>query len=368
MHTPNDLHQELLKARTTLSFACAGAGAAFISSLWRTPGSSTYLGAAHLLQARTEFDRFLGFSLEEPYCSAAAALDLATASFLEATRIVSAETPERQPMGVGLTATVATDRVHRGDLRAFIAVITPTTVLQRRIVFEKLTGEPARLTQDRLIAEAIGTLVRMALENTQDPEMPDQLAARLHLRPRFLPDGRREAGLQTPALLFPANFNPPHAGHKLAREKAETITGQVAELSIEANPPHKPALSPMELLRRVGLVQAAWPGSEVRPIQLTFGQSNYVDKAKARPGSAFIAGADAVARLFESQWGYEVEPMLTAMAATGAHFYVLGRPMNGRILALADLPVPPAFASMFIHLEGAVEASSTAERSRQLSA
>lgn len=367
MTSPNDLHQELLKAHAKLVFACAGAGASFLNAIWQTPGSSEYFVGGTMLQSRRQFDKYVGFPVDGSYCSEEASMDLASQAFVEAGSSAIEEGPGTVPIGVSLSATVATNRLHRGAQRAHMTVITPTTVITRRIVFEKAEGVIARLTQDHQIAEAIGTLVRMALERTVDPRAQELLGERLRARPVFHAKGHRSAARAHAALYFPANFNPPHEGHRLAWAEAERSAGRQVEFTIEAEPPNKPAVTPMDLLRRVGAIRSAWAGDDLRTVELTFGERSYLEKARARPGSAFVAGADAVERMLEPHWGYEVGEMLAELDALETDFYVLGRRIDGIVKTVRDLSIPRAYRHRFHHLEGLVEISSSDLRNETLS-
>jgi nicotinic acid mononucleotide adenylyltransferase len=367
MTSPNDLHQELLKARAQLAFACAGAGASFFNAIWQTPGSSEYFVGGAMLQSRTQFDDYIGFRLKTSYCSPEAVLELATRGYIEAARSATAEGAGHMPIGVALSATVATNRMHRGAQRAFMVVITPRSVITRRIVFEKAKGMAARLTQDHQIAEALGTLLRMALDGADEPAAETALLERLKARPVFHAEGHRGTARDHAALYFPANFNPPHDGHRLAWGEAERHARRKVEFTIEAEPPNKPALSPMDLLGRIGAIRGAWAGDDLRTVELTFGERSYLEKARARPGSAFVAGADAVERMLEPNWGYEVGEMLSTLDALQTDFYVLGRRFNGQVRTVRDLSIPTAYRHRFHHLEGLVEISSSALRSEFLS-
>ena len=110
-----DLHKSLTETPSSLFLACAGAGIEFLRQLWQTPGSSRYLCGTSLLQAREELDRFIGYSPEGSYCSKAVAIDMAISAFLQASRSGG---DGSKPVGLAVTAAVASDRIPRGEQRA----------------------------------------------------------------------------------------------------------------------------------------------------------------------------------------------------------------------------------------------------------
>ena len=186
-------------------------------------------------------------------------------------------------------------------------------------------------------------------------------------RPSFFPDGRRAPAPSAGGLLFPANFNPVHEGHWQACEAAEGLLRQQAELNLEARPPNKPAISVPELLRRIARVQAE--GAQGvgcgRVLTVTRGQATYLDKARARPGSAFIVGSDAVIRFLDPVWGYDVAAMLAELRALGTHFYVRARRVGRGIMRLEQIEIPDGFGGMFHRLDGHSEISSSQLRAEE---
>ncbi len=186
-------------------------------------------------------------------------------------------------------------------------------------------------------------------------------------RPCFLPDGRRLPAPTGGGLLFPANFNPVHEGHWETCEAAERLLRQQAELNLEANPPNKEAISVPQLLRRIARVQAegAQGIGGGRALTVTSGQATYLDKARARPGSAFILGADAVIRFLDPVWGYDVGGMLAELRALGTQFYVRARRIGTSITGLDQVEIPCGFGGMFHRLDGHSEISSRQLRARE---
>ncbi|MDQ8199898.1 hypothetical protein QEH56_17175 [Pelagicoccus enzymogenes] len=357
-----NLHQTLIENNAIIQLATAGAGAELISELWKQPGSSAYLAGAHLLQAKTELADYIGFQPTDGFCSKETALDMAMAAYLRAVKTNEREQAGKHPIGIAVTAAVASTRLPRGEQRAHIAIVHEKGVTQRFETWSKETGLHPRLQQDQRITDATLQALKEVLAGTDLPICLDAFD-RLRAHPIFLPNGQRKAGLPRKGAFFPANFNPIHEGHRLACLQAEARIGAKVHFMIEACPPNKPAIPVPELLRRVALLQLE-NDKHARAVMITIGQPNYIDKARAHPGSRFIAGADAVERLLLPIWGYDVNYMLEEMDALDTKFYVLGRRAEGRFVTVEDLNVPTAFRHLFEHLDGFHDASSTQIRKR----
>src|SRR5690349_12615010 len=98
--------------------ACTGAGAGLQQRLWAPPGASEWLVGGLFPYATDETDLFLGFR-PDSYCSERTALELAMSAFMRA-----AAPAIGSPVGIGITASVASLRAHKGDHRIFAAAIT----------------------------------------------------------------------------------------------------------------------------------------------------------------------------------------------------------------------------------------------------
>lgn len=352
-----DIHQKLIDRNAILQVAIAGAGTHLVSELWRQPGSSAYLAGATLLQARHEMENFIGFAPDAGYCSKETAIDMAFAAYIRAVKNSSVEQGEKMPIGIALTAAVASNRIPKGEQRAHLVVIAPNGVDYQYLQFDKEKGETARLKQDRTITKAAIAKLAEVLDGKTYPINMDAFE-RLRHRPIFLPNGKRIGGMPTKGAYFPANFNPFHEGHRLACQGAENRIGAKVHFMLEACPPNKPAIPTPELLRRIALLQLdndKW----ARAVMVTIGQPTYIDKARAHPGSRFIAGADAVERLLLPTWGYDVNYMLEEMDTLGTKFYVLGRQIDGQFKTVDQLDIPTAFKHLFEHLDGFQHISST---------
>ncbi len=357
------IHQKLIEKNATLHIAVAGAGTDLLAELWKQPGSSAYLAAATLLQARQELEEYIGFKPDDGYCSKETAIDMAFTAYMKAVKVQANEKGNKAPIGIAATAAVASNRLPRGEQRAHIAIVAPNGVVVTHLLLEKQEGIEARLKHDQLITREVLDQLELLLDGGKRPTNLDAFDRLRHL-PIFLPNGGRRKGLPHKGAYFPANFNPIHEGHRLACREAETRIGMKVHFMIEACPPHKPAIPTPELLRRVAMLQLE-NDKHARAVAITVGEPNYIDKARARPGSHFIAGADAIERILQPIWGYDVDYMLEEMDTLDTKFFVLGRHIDGHLKTVDDLEIPTAFRHLFEHLDGFHDISSTHLRARQ---
>src|SRR5271170_6924996 len=112
------LQDDLKEAGVNIHVIATGAGAGLQQMLWETPGSSAYLSGASFPYSAEEQEELLGF-MPEHFCSEENAIDLASAAYMKAYKFGG-----KKPIGVGIAASVASDREHRGTLRVFCCVIS----------------------------------------------------------------------------------------------------------------------------------------------------------------------------------------------------------------------------------------------------
>src|SRR5271157_5673962 len=111
--------QDQLKAAgVSIHVIATGAGAGFQQKLWEVSGSSAYLSGATFPYSAEEQEELLGF-IPEHFCSEEAAIDLASAAYMKAYKFGG-----KKPVGIGLTASVASEHEHRGDHRLDVCIMT----------------------------------------------------------------------------------------------------------------------------------------------------------------------------------------------------------------------------------------------------
>lgn len=367
---------EAIRDRGTSIFVVAtGAGAGLQQMLWLVPGISRVLVGAAFPYAQAETDELLGFR-PASYCSRGTAIELAMAAFMRA----KAGGGARPAVGLAITASVASNVAHRSDHRIHAAAVSDTGCLAWDRVLAKGTGEFARMDDgesadrlglDLLALAVLGTQPRSTREGDTGPDDVHDPAAELFWRrPLFLADGRRAEGLPPgPAVLFPGTFNPLHDGHRAMAAQAQQLSDRQVFYAVNADSIHKPALSTSELLSRAAAIRGEkWSGVG-SPVLFTRGEPLFVDKARARPGTTFVIGADALARMLDPKWGVDAREVLTTLAVNAARFYVFARQEGGQLLTAGSvLDAMPfnasSFKPLFQEAPGIWAVSSTEIRAR----
>src|SRR5574339_1281114 len=131
--------KEILKtAGVNIHIIATGAGAGLQQRLWEVPGSSAYLSGCTFPYATEEQEELLGFRPEH-FCSEEAAVDLASAAYMKAYKFGG-----KKQIGLGITASVASEKEHRGEHRVFICCMTEDNVQLFHRTLEKGVGQGKR--------------------------------------------------------------------------------------------------------------------------------------------------------------------------------------------------------------------------------
>lgn len=357
--------------------AVTGGGAGAVAELLSVPGGSrTILEAAVPYHEQALID-CLGHRPEH-FCSAPVGRDLARRAYERAGWLVSGKTV----VGLGCTASLATDRPKHGDHRFYISVRSAEGTRDYSLILTK--GARDREAEEAVLdavllnalAEAFGIAER--LEVTLLPGEEVKVEAQ-PLDDPLLPlmrgeietlcvesDGRMRQDAPKPAALLPGSFNPVHEGHWGLAAAAERLTGLPAAFELSVTNVDKPPLPEAEVRRR--LPQFAWKA----PLWLTRAPL-FVEKARLFPGVVFVVGADTAERIVEPRYYQNsVNQMTTALTQIrdqGCKFLVAGRvDAAGRFLRLEDLPIPLAFRDLFTGIPEAefhIDISSTQMRAAE---
>ncbi len=295
--------QSLIGSGRKVAAVVSGAGANLIQALWETPGASEYLVEASMPYALDSTLRHL-YGRPDKMVSAEVAY-----------RLAASASHRSQDIGIGLTASVAGLREHRGEHEAFICVVGPRGCRMDHITFKKRIGAEARRWDDEDCTNRILTLID--LETARD------------------------------FVIYPGSFNPMHWGHKDVMHMVSEMTGLLVEHQIERFPKHKPELSYDDMVR---LAEYS--------VLFTSGQPLYIDKARRNPGKAMIVGVDALRQMLDPKWGHEPVAMLDEFDKLGTKFYVPGRVISGVETRLKDIDVL-GFDRLFIDVPVCTDVSST---------
>jgi hypothetical protein len=349
-----------------------GAGAGIQSRLWALPGCSNFLIGAGFPYEPEDTARHLGFTPEK-YCDENIALDLAMTAYLRAVKSGS------KAIGIGLAASVASTREHRGDHRIFVAAFGDGGCYVASAVIPKGVGWEQRGV-DGLIADSMGlNILSRAMGLQVDPyilgvkfepiEAMDKARARLFAHPYFKANGKRGTAADIDplkTLIYPGSFNPFHDGHDKGGQEALFMAYKYHQTLVHMttiNPVHKATLSVPELMQRVA-------GMQGRNYLLSENDPLFLDKARAFPGAAFVLGADTLATMLDPKWGIEIAPLLEEFSALSTRFYVLGRLVKGEYKTSGDIiygnkDVDDSLDFLFKDVPGRWDISSTELRNKE---
>lgn len=355
------LVEKIHDAPQLMVMSFAGAGSQALAWLHSVGGSSrTVLEVVDRYSAPSLMEA-TGFPPEQ-FTSLRVAKAMAEHAYGRAQDIVG-RLEERRPrpvFGVGLTATIATDRPKRGDHRMSLAVRDAFGTLSHEVVLAK--GERDRSGEEELlstfalnaIAEASGVLHTIdpkwredeRLETTFDAALP-VAAFRRRDRPwlRLDPDGSwAEPAAARGLAIVSGSFHPVHEGHlELARVAGRHSDREVVfELPLQNA--EKGEVPILEARRRAAQF------ADRAPILLTRAPL-FAQKAELFPGALFVVGADTAVRVVDPSFYDDSRTgmlqALEAIRARGCRFLVAGRKVEGTFTTLDEIELPEGFEDLF---------------------
>jgi nicotinic acid mononucleotide adenylyltransferase len=328
--------EKLKELNVSIHVIATGAGAGLQKELWATCGSSAYLSGASFPYATEEQEELLGF-LPIKFCSKEAAIDLASAAYMKAFRFGG-----KSPIGVGITASVATSEEHRGEHCFYTAIITDTLAVVSHTPLAKGKGTEKRYEDGAKVDfDSLFTLLScLGLTGTPANQYKDATSLareRFFERPFFAADGTRHKKIDDTKQygLLSGSFNPPHEGHfgmanAFINDEDEFFhTGRRKVLfETAANPPHKDALTVQDLLKRAKLLKGKDRIFTNIPL--------FIDKVKAFPGMPIIVGSDTLDRMLDPKWGVNIEDLLYELQRSG-DIFVVSRIVDGNLLTVNNV-------------------------------
>ena len=268
-------------------------------------------------------------------------------------------TDKRPVFGMGLTATIATDRKKRGDHRVALAVQDSLGSLSYELTLTK--GERSRIEEETLVstltvsavAEACGVfaLPELALlPGEQIGKVFEPVAALAQLSNgerdwlTVLPSGELLEGPLNDVTFLSGSFNPLHAGHRKLAEVAGQMTAETVYFELPFINADK---APIDLIEAR---QRAVQFLGYAPLVLSRA-SLFSDKAALFPRATFVLGADTAARLVNVRFyggeTHALDASLERVRAEGGSFLVAGRSSKDDFKTLDDIPVPAAHLDLF---------------------
>lgn len=356
----SDVVLALHASPTQGSFVVTGAGSRYLSWLLGEAGSSGTVLDAQIPYAGHALNDYLGHQPEQNV-SEATAIEMAEEAYWKALRLDALAHPdsigERQIIGVACTATIATNRVKRGEHRAHIALRTASGAAASAVWLQKglrdRSGEEEIVSRAMLIAtaQAAGVENKIQLDLSADDhyEEPHPVAGNPLTRvssgdvPYLFIDGQGDIATSTTGSIVAVagSFNPMHRGHREMVEVAGRITGKTAVFEISVTNVDKPQLSASHLDARIAQMRRQ------SPILITRAPT-FEEKADLVPGTTFVIGYDTAVRVVDAKY-YDgtVEAALDGIRETGCDFLVAGRLDNGSFRSVADLKIPHGYESLF---------------------
>jgi nicotinamide mononucleotide (NMN) deamidase PncC len=336
--------------------AVTGGGSKAISQLLEVPGGSRTLLEAVVPYSQSALEDWLGGAVEQA-CSEPTARAMAMAAWMRARRLAPAADPHSL-LGVGATASLASNRPKQGQHRVHVGVQTATVTSSFTLPLTK--GARDRKKEEWLAAKLVLTVLGEAAA-VDVTEARQALLEQLHdLEPLELRHKNADAAWTAILLgqrdcaphaanvraIFPGAYNPPHAGHlRMARCAADRLGEPVAyELSLTNV--DKPPLDFLEIAQRLDALRTL----DSEAMVLVTDAPTFRQKSALAPGCTFVVGADTLVRIADPRY-YEggqqgLATALAEIAARGCRFLVFGRQLNGRFQTLSDLAIPAALRTL----------------------
>jgi len=323
-----------------LVMALSGGGSQALADLLAVPGASRTLLEAVVPYCEPAMTAWLG-GRPDQFCAPRTARAMAMVAFHRARQLGE---EADLAVGVGCTASLATDRPKRGAHRAHVALQTSRRTAGWSVTLEK--GRRSRREEEELVsrlvlgavADAAGLDGRPRLDLLEDEEV-EMVSAVAEPPWRDLLLGAVEIvrrGQTTPAV-FPGAFNPLHVGHRRMIELGREILGVPVALEISIENVDKPPLDYYEIQRRLGQF------SEDQPVWLSRA-ATFLEKSRLFPGSTFLVGTDTLRRIAEPRYyGDDVAACRAAIekiTERGCRFLVFGRNLGTGMIRLGDLDLP----------------------------
>lgn len=354
----------------------AGAGSQALAWLHQVPGSSrTVLEAADRYAPASMAD-LLGFAPAR-FADPHVAQLMAHRAYVRA-RELSQGAPA---LGVGCTATIATDRAKRGGHRACVAIRALSGTITHSLTLAK--GARSRHEEEQVVSLMLVEALARGCGLDETPKLNLRSGERVETQAgdeMLLPwlsqqrvqwmavdrQGTTTAGQRWPGIaLLSGSFNPLHEGHRQLARVAERILKRPVHFELTLDNADKPSISLKEAQRR--LAQFAGVGTLILSRVPLFDQ-----KAAVFPNSVFVIGADTATRLVQPRFygnsSRRMRASLESIRAAGSRFLVAARASGGALVTLKNIRILAEYGCLFEPIPPSafrVDVSSTELRARR---
>ncbi len=333
--------------------AMTGGGATAIGRLLEVPGGSRTVLEAVVPYSLASLQQWVGADVEQA-CSEGTARDMAMAAWMRS-RELKPEADPAKLVGVGVTASLASDRPKRGDHRVHVAIQTASSTSCDSLVLQK--DSRVRGAEEQLVADLVLSLLGRTVAHESSPGWLESLPLlegeaieSKHQRAEpiwteLLLGQREHLGMtEKPGGVFAGSFDPPHAGHARMIEFARDRLGSAVYYELSMTNVDKAPLDFIEIDHRMSAIRGLDKDAQI----LLTNAPTFRKKAELFAGSTFLVGADTMARIGDPKY-YErynsegvsgLEAAIKQIADHGCRFLVFGREIEGKFTTLRDLKIP----------------------------
>ncbi len=357
------------------SFVVTGAGSRAIAWLLGEAGSSRTLLDAQIPYARAALSEYTGADASQ-HVSIDEAVLMADAAYWRALRLDAKSNPGRigsRPIaGVSCTATIATDRLKRGEHRAHFAIrvsghsILASIFLKKGLRDRDGEEEVVSRTLMNLLAEACDLSDRLPLElvdgesfetteRIQDDPTSRIVAGKTDLvlirKDGLQWSGSDAAPAQGRAILA-GSFNPLHDGHLELVGRAAELTGKPPAMELSIRNVDKPPIPLNVVEARIAQMRGEWD-------VVLSNAPTFAEKSRVLPNSTFVIGQDTAIRLVDDDYypaydeAADPEKLGTAWGAAmsevrrnGGEFVIAGRLAEGEFRTPSEEALPRGLRGM----------------------
>ena len=364
---------------TQFVLAITGGGTSALARLLTVPGGSRTLLEAIVPYSAESLADFL-HARPEHFCSAVTARSMAMAAFSRGRQLQQMASPgavhqphvireSNLPIGLGCTASLASDRPKRGPHRIHISWQSAAATMTYSLELSK--GQRSRREEEEIaailllnaLANAVGLAQRLDMrlidaehvvsQRTDAPAAWQELllGRAKGLRQALSATGDIQfqslgeaVGSDRPRAIFPGAFNPLHSAHLRVADLAAKRLGVPVECELSIENVDKPPLDYTEMRSR-----AAPFIDQHLPLWLTRA-ATFEQKSELFPGATFIVGADTIERIGQAKYygdsARAAEDAIARIREHGCRFLVFGRVCQGEFQSLADLQLPSSLRNL----------------------